>query len=53
MAYTSRATVNVVLRAEQERDVLELGRGTVVINDLDRLCARRRGSVPPRTQEGP
>ena len=54
MACTSRATVNKVLRAEQERGAIELGRGSVVINDLDVLRERAaRGSVPQRTQEAP
>ena len=54
MACTSRATVNKVLRAEQQRGVLELGRGTVVINDVDLLRERAsRGSVPQRDQEPP
>lgn len=49
MACTSRATVNKVLRAEQQRGAVELGRGTVVINDVDLLRERAaRGSVPPR-----
>jgi CRP-like cAMP-binding protein len=49
MACTSRATVNKVLRAEQERGAIDLGRGSVVINDLEMLRARAaRGSVPPR-----
>jgi len=48
MACTSRATVKV-LRAEQERGAIDLGRGSVVINDLEMLRARAaRGSVPPR-----
>jgi CRP-like cAMP-binding protein len=48
MACTSRATVNKVLRSEQRRGTIELGRGTVVINDVDRLKERAaRGSVPP------
>ena len=51
LACTSRATVNKVLRAEQERGVLDIERGIVVINDLEQLRARAaRGSVPPRTQ---
>jgi CRP/FNR family transcriptional regulator, cyclic AMP receptor protein len=51
MACTSRATVNKVLRAEQARGALELGRGTVVINDVQMLRERAaRGSVPPRDQ---
>jgi CRP/FNR family transcriptional regulator, cyclic AMP receptor protein len=49
MAYTSRATVNKVLRAEEERGSLELGRGSVVINDVETLRERAaRGAVPPR-----
>jgi CRP-like cAMP-binding protein len=49
MACTSRATVNKVLRAEQERGAIELGRGSVVINDVEMLRERAaRGSVPPR-----
>lgn len=46
MACTSRATVNKVLRAEQERGAIELGRGSVVINDVGMLRERAaRGSV--------
>lgn len=49
MAFTSRATVNKVLRAEAEAGALELGRGMVVITDVDVLRQRAdRGSVPPR-----
>jgi CRP-like cAMP-binding protein len=52
MACTSRATVNKVLRAESQRGVLEIARGSVLINDLDRLRERAsRGSVPPRQLE--
>jgi CRP/FNR family transcriptional regulator, cyclic AMP receptor protein len=48
MACTSRATVNKVLRAEQERGALVLGRETVVINDVELLRTRAaRGSMPP------
>lgn len=48
MAYTSRATVNKVLRTEAERGALEIGRGMVVINDVELLRERAsRGSVPP------
>jgi CRP/FNR family cyclic AMP-dependent transcriptional regulator len=48
MAYTSRATVNKVLRTESERGALEIGRGTVLINDVELLRERAaRGSVPP------
>ena len=48
MAFTSRATVNKVLRTESERGALEIGRGTVLINDVDLLRERAsRGSVPP------
>ena len=49
LACTSRATVNKVLRAEQERGVLDIERGAVLINDVEQLRARAaRGSVPPR-----
>jgi CRP/FNR family transcriptional regulator, cyclic AMP receptor protein len=49
LACTSRATVNKVLRAEQERGVLDIERGMVVINDVEQLRARAaRGAVPPR-----
>lgn len=49
LACTSRATVNKVLRAEQERGALDIERGAVVINDVDQLRERAaRGSVPPR-----
>jgi hypothetical protein len=41
--------VNKVLRAEEERGSLELGRGSVVINDVETLRERAaRGAVPPR-----
>jgi CRP/FNR family transcriptional regulator, cyclic AMP receptor protein len=53
LACTSRATVNKVLRAEQERGVLDIERGMVVINDVEQLRVRAaRGSVPPR-ESGP
>jgi CRP/FNR family transcriptional regulator, cyclic AMP receptor protein len=49
MACTSRATVNKVLRAEAARGAVELGRGSVTINDVELLRERAaRGSVPPR-----
>ena len=52
LAFTSRATVNKVLRAEQERGVLDIERGMVVINDVEQLRERAsRGSVPARAPE--
>lgn len=39
---TSRATVNRVLREEQERGTVELRRGRIVVADLDALAARAR-----------
>jgi CRP-like cAMP-binding protein len=42
LAGTSRATVNRVLREEQERDSLELRRGRTVILDRDAIARRAR-----------
>ncbi len=42
MAGTSRATVNQVLRAEQERGTIELARGRTVVLDRDELARRAR-----------
>jgi CRP-like cAMP-binding protein len=42
LAGTTRATVNQVLRAEQERGTLELGRGKTVVPDPQALAARVR-----------
>jgi CRP-like cAMP-binding protein len=42
LAGTSRATVNQVLRAEQERGALELGRGKTIVPDPAALAARTR-----------
>jgi CRP/FNR family transcriptional regulator, cyclic AMP receptor protein len=42
LAGTSRATVNRVLREEQERGTLELTRGRTVLVDLTAIAARRR-----------
>jgi CRP-like cAMP-binding protein len=42
MAGTSRATVNRVLREEQRRGTVELGRGRTVIRQLDELSRRAR-----------
>lgn len=42
LAGTARATVNRVLREEQERGTLELGRGRTVIRDTAALTARAR-----------
>jgi len=42
MAGTTRATVNQVLRAEQERGTVELGRGRTVVLDRDELARRAR-----------
>lgn len=41
-AGTSRATVNRVLREEQERGILELRRGKTLIRDLEALAKRAR-----------
>ena len=40
MAGTSRATVNRVLREEQERGTMQLLRGKTVVRDSDGLAAR-------------
>ncbi len=42
LAGTSRATVNRVLRDEQERGTVELGRGRTTVVDAEEL-ARRAG----------
>ena len=42
LAGTSRATVNRVLRKEEERGTLELGRGKTVVFDLEALSRRAR-----------
>jgi CRP-like cAMP-binding protein len=42
MAGTSRATVNQVLRAEQERGTVELHRGKTIVLDPDELARRAR-----------
>ena len=42
LAGTSRATVNQVLRAEQERGALTLGRGKTIVPDPNALAARVR-----------
>ena len=42
LAGTTRATVNQVLRAEQERGTLSLGRGRTVVPDPSALAARVR-----------
>jgi CRP-like cAMP-binding protein len=42
MAGTTRATVNLVLRAEQERGTVELHRGKTVVLDRDELVRRAR-----------
>jgi CRP/FNR family transcriptional regulator, cyclic AMP receptor protein len=42
MAGTTRGTVNQVLRAEQERGTVDLGRGRTVILDRDELARRAR-----------
>jgi CRP/FNR family transcriptional regulator, cyclic AMP receptor protein len=49
LAGTSRATVNRVLRQEQERGTLVLDRGRITILDLDRL---RRRADPTAPQAG-
>ena len=43
IAQTSRATVNAVLRQEERKGTLCLGRGQITIHDLDRI--RRRAGV--------
>jgi CRP/FNR family cyclic AMP-dependent transcriptional regulator len=43
LAGTSRATVNRVLREQQERGVLELGRARIVVLARDELVGRRSG----------
>jgi CRP-like cAMP-binding protein len=40
LAGTSRITVNRTLRAEEERGVLELGRGETLVHELETLAAR-------------
>jgi CRP-like cAMP-binding protein len=42
MAGTSRATVNRVLREEQERGTVELRRGKTVVLDRDEIARRAR-----------
>lgn len=42
LAGTSRATVNAVLRAEQEHGTVELRRGRVVVSDPDAVRRRAR-----------
>lgn len=42
LAGTTRATVNQVLRAEQERGTIELGRGKTIVSDLAALALRIR-----------
>ncbi len=42
MAGTSRATVNRVLRDEQERGTVELRRGKTVVTDVQALARRGR-----------
>ena len=42
MAGTSRATVNRVLRDEQERGTVELRRGRTVVLDADEIARRPR-----------
>ncbi len=37
MAGTSRATVNRVLREEEQRGTIELGRGRTIVRDVDAL----------------
>lgn len=44
LAGTSRATVNRVLREEQERGTLELSRGRTTLLDPDALARRARGA---------
>jgi CRP-like cAMP-binding protein len=47
LAGTSRITVNRTLRAEQERGVLDLGRGKTIVHRLDELVARAFGGAWP------
>jgi CRP-like cAMP-binding protein len=42
LAGTSRETVNRVLREEQERGTIELGRGRTTVRDRDALARRAR-----------
>jgi CRP-like cAMP-binding protein len=42
MAGTSRATVNRILREEQRQGSLELGRGRIVVRELERLARQAR-----------
>jgi CRP-like cAMP-binding protein len=42
LAGTSRATVNRVLRREQDRGTVALGRGRTVVLDVAALVDRRR-----------
>ena len=42
MAGTSRATVNSVLREEQQRGTVELRRGKVLVLDAEEIARRAR-----------
>ena len=42
LANTSRATVNAVLRDEQQRGSLRLARGSTIVLDLESLRGRAR-----------
>jgi CRP/FNR family transcriptional regulator, cyclic AMP receptor protein len=42
LAGATRATVNQILRALQEKGIVELRRGKTIITDLEALCARVR-----------
>jgi CRP-like cAMP-binding protein len=42
LAGTSRATVNRVLREEEERGTVKLGRGRTTVLDADALARRAR-----------
>ena len=53
LAGTSRATVNRVLRDEERRGTVELGRGKTVVLDADDLARRRaRRPAAPRAARG-
>jgi CRP-like cAMP-binding protein len=42
MAGTTRATLNQLLRSEQERGTLELRRGRTIVLDADEIARRAR-----------
>jgi CRP/FNR family transcriptional regulator, cyclic AMP receptor protein len=45
LAGTSRATVNRVLREQEHRGVVELGRAKIIVLDRDALIGKRRGGA--------